>query len=104
MNNSKKVITLILVVTIIQLSLSVFSNQFIDYYPYFKNVNLLSDILVKEKSNKGSHKKKHYGTTNAIGDLPMNDFDAYEKKGTLVRFNADTLSPALQKFNEKLIA
>jgi lysophospholipase L1-like esterase len=34
----------------------------------------------------------------------MNDFDAYEKKGTLVRFNADTVSPALQKFNEKLIA
>lgn len=104
MNNSKKVITLIIVVTIIQLSLSVFSNQFIDYYPYFKNVNLLSDILVKEKSSKGSHKKKHYGATNAIGDLPMNDFDAYEKKGTLVRFNADTVSPALQKFNEKLIA
>lgn len=104
MNNSRKVVILILVVTIIQLSLSVFSNQFIAYYPYFKNVNLLSDILVKEKSKKGFPKKKHSSTNNSIGNLPMNDFDAYEKKGTLVRFNADTVSPALQKFNEKLIA
>lgn len=104
MNNNKKVVILILVVTIIQLSLSVFSNQFIAYYPYFKNVNLLSDILVKEKSKKATPKKQHVATSNAIDSLPMNDFDAYEKKGTLIRFNSDTVSPALQKFNEKLIA
>ncbi len=104
MNNSKKVITLILVVTIIQLSLSVFSSQFIDYYPYFKNVNLLSDVLAKETSKKEIQTKKHRAVGAAVGNLPMNDFDAYEKKGTLIRFNSDTLSPALQKFNEKLIA
>lgn len=104
MNKSKKVITLILVVTIIQLSLSVFSDQFISYYPYFKNVNLLSDILVKDKTKKNLLKKKHSGTTYSVDNLPMNEFDAYEKKGTLVRFNSDTVSPALQKFNEKLIA
>jgi lysophospholipase L1-like esterase len=104
MNNSRKVVILILVVTIIQLSLSVFSNQFIAYYPYFKNVNLLSDILVKEKSKKENQKKKHFGSSNATDSLPMNDFDAYAKKGTLIRFNSDTVSPALQKFNEKLIA
>lgn len=104
MNHSKKVITLILVVTSIQLLLSAFSEQFIAYYPYFKNVNLLSDILVKDKTKKNPHKKNHSGTTYSEDNLPMNDFDAYEKKGTLVRFNADTVSPALQRFNEKLIA
>ena len=104
MNNSKKVITLILVVTLIQLLLSVFSSQFIDYYPYFKNVNLLSDVLAQKTPKKESHTKKHLEATTVVGDLPMNDFDAYEKKGTLIRFNADTVSPALQKFNEKLIA
>jgi len=84
--------------------LSAFSEQFIEYYPYFKNVNLLSDILAKDTTKKNSHQKKHSGVTYSEDNLPMNDFDAYEKKGTLVRFNADTVSPALQKFNEKLIA
>jgi len=104
MNNTKKVVILILVVTIIQLALSVFSNQFISYYPYFKNVNLLSDVLIKEQIKKKGIKKQHLGTTYSADNLPLNNFDAYEKKGTLVRFNADTVSPALQKFNEKLIA
>ncbi len=104
MNNSKKVVILILVVTIIQLALSIFSNQFISYYPYFKNVNLLSDVLIKEQIKKIGIKKQHSGTTYSADNLPLSDFDAYEKKGTLVRFNADTVSPALQKFNEKLIA
>lgn len=104
MNNSRKVIILILVVAIIQLTLSVFSNEFIDYYPYFKNVNLLSDILVKEKSKKELHKKLKKVTTNLVDGVVINDFDTYVKKGTLVRFNTDTLQPALTKFNEKLIA
>ena len=104
MNKSSKVITLILVVTIIQLLLSVFSNEFIHYYPFFKNVDLLSDVLINETSKKESHPKKNSATSFTAGNLPMNDFDAYEKKGTLIRFNSDTVSPALQKFNEKLIA
>ena len=104
MNKSSKVITLILVVTIIQLLLSVFSSEFIDYYPFFRNVNLLSDVLMKEPSKKESHPKKNSATSFTADNLPMNDFDAYEKKGTLIRFNSDTISPALQKFNEKLIA
>lgn len=104
MNNNRKVILLILVVTIIQLALSAFSKEIGAYYPYFKNVNLLSDIVVKEKSKKPVKKKKFSGLGFSNDSLPMNDFDAYEKKGTLIRFNADTVGPALQKFNEKLIA
>ncbi|MEC4004249.1 hypothetical protein OX283_006250 [Flavobacterium sp. SUN052] len=104
MNNSRKVIILILVVTIIQLTLSVFSKEFIDYYPYFKNVNLLSDILVKEKSKNTSSKKNKKAGITVVDGVVVNDFDAFVKKGTLIRFNADTLQPALTKFNEKLIA
>jgi lysophospholipase L1-like esterase len=104
MNKSSRVITLILVVTIVQLLLSVFSSEFIDYYPYFKNINLLSDVLLKETTQKESHSKKHSETLLASGNLPINDFDAYQKKGTLIRFNSDTISPALQQFNQKLIA
>ncbi|RAR71696.1 SGNH/GDSL hydrolase family protein [Flavobacterium aciduliphilum] len=101
-NNSKKVIALILVVTIIQLTLSVYSDLFSAYYPYFKNVDLLSDILVipknkKTRTHKISHKEISVPTT-------FNDFFAYEKKGTLIRFNQDTIYPALQKINEKLLA
>ena len=59
MNNNKKVITLILVVTIIHLLLSIFSKKFIDYYPNFKNVNLIGDILQKEKT---IQKKKFHKT------------------------------------------
>jgi lysophospholipase L1-like esterase len=104
MNNNRKVIILILVVTIIHLALSVFSNQFISYFPYFKNVNLVSDILVKQKNKKPNTKKSFYNSANPNDSLPINDFDAFEKKGTLIHFNADTLAPALQKFNQKLIA
>lgn len=104
MNNSRKVIILILVVTIIQLSLSVFSKEFIAYYPYFKNVNLLSDILVKDKSNKNLLKKNKKSQINTVDGVVINDIDAFVKKGTFIRFNSDTLQPALTKFNEKLIA
>lgn len=104
MNNSRKVITIILVVTIIQLTLSVFSNEFIDYFPSFKNVNLLSDILVEGKSKNNLHKKHKKSGSNVVDGVVINDFDAYAKKGTLIRFNTDTLQPALSKFDEKLIA
>lgn len=104
MNNSRKVIILILVVTIIQLTLSVFSSEFIDYYPSFKNVHLLSDILVKEKPKNNLAKNVKKTNANSVDGVVINDFDTYIKKGTLIRFNADTLQPALTKFNEKLIA
>ena len=104
MNHSKKVITLILVVTSIHLLLSIFSKEFIGYYPYFKNVNLLSDILVKEKAKKGAVKTKKVGSSISADSLPKNEFEAYEKKDALIRFNADTLAPALPKLTQKLIA
>ncbi len=104
MNNNKKVITLILVVTIIHLSLSLFSQNFIEYFPKFKNVNLISDILEKDKP---ISKKKIHKTVLApflVGDsLVYNDFDAYLKKGTLVDFESDSTNPALKKFTDKLI-
>lgn len=105
MNNNKRVIILILVVTIIHLALSVFSNQFITYFPYFKNVNLVSDIVVKQQIKKPISNKKFKSNSVISNDsITINDFDAFENKGTLIRFNADTTAPALQKFNEKLIA
>ncbi len=104
MNHSKKVITLILVVTSVYLLMSVFSNEFIGYYPNFKNVNLLSDILVKEKTKKGGSKSKEDGHSVLGDNVPKNEFEAYEKKDALIRFNADTVAPALPKLTQKLIA
>jgi lysophospholipase L1-like esterase len=104
MNHSKKVITLILVVTSIHLLLSIFSKEFIEQYPYFKNVNLLSDILVKEKVKKEAFKNKEVESSVTEDSLPKNEFEAYEKKDILIRFNADTIAPALPKLAEKLIA
>lgn len=104
MNNSRKVIILIVVIASIQLTLSVFSREFIDYYPNFKNVNLLSDILVKENAKNNRSRGIKKATKNSVNGVIINDFDAYLKKGTLVRFNEDTLQPALLKFNEKLTA
>lgn len=104
MNQSKKVITLILVVTSIQLLLSVFSKEFIEYYPYFKNVNLLSDILAKEKSKKEISKIKRKRNYISGDSLPKNEFEAFEKKNSIIRFNADTISPALPNLSKKLIA
>ncbi|MEC4050259.1 hypothetical protein OX284_012525 [Flavobacterium sp. SUN046] len=104
MNNNKKVVFLIVVVTIIHLLLSVFSSEFIGYYPNFKNVNLLSDILYDAKSTNQKSKQKE-GVDEAIAaeSLPYNDFSSFVKKGTIVAFNGDTIEPALKSFNEKLI-
>jgi lysophospholipase L1-like esterase len=103
MNHSKKVILFILLVTSIQLVLSAFSKEIVAYYPYFKNVNLLSDILVKEKTFKGKIKKKQAShSASSVGSL-INEFDSYQKKNTLIRFNADTLIPALPKITQKML-
>jgi len=103
MNHSKKVILFILLVTSIQLILSVFSKEIGAYYPYFKNVNLISDIIVKEKTKKGAIKSKPHSKTAVLGGFVINELDAYQKKNTLVRFNADTLAPALPKISQKLM-
>ena len=105
MNSNKKVITFIVVVANIHLLLSVCSQSFIDYFPSFKNVNMVSDILEKEKTIAPIPKKippiiKYNPETN----LPVSDFNTYLKKNTLVRFNADTINPALTKLTDKLIA
>ena len=104
MNNNKKVVFLIVVVTIIHLLLSVFSSEFIRYYPNFKNVNLLSDILYDAKGKTQQSKQQNAIDQEEIAQsLPYNDFDSYVKKGTIVAFNGDTIEPALKSFNEKLI-
>lgn len=103
MNHSKKVILFILLVTSFQLILSVFSKEIGSYYPYFKNVNLLSDILVKEATKKGQKKTKHHSNTSASEKFTINEFDAFQKKNTLIQFNADTLAPALPKISQKLL-
>ena len=104
MNNNKKVVFLIVVVTIIHLLLSVFSSEFIGYYPNFKNVNLLSDILYDAKGEKQQTKEQNAVEQEEIAQsLPYNDFDSYVKKGTIVAFNGDTIEPALKSFNEKLM-
>ncbi|MFZ4105309.1 hypothetical protein [Flavobacterium sp.] len=104
MNHSKKVIALILIVTSIYLLMSLFSNEFIGYYPNFKNVNLLSDILVKEKTKKEGSKTKIGAYSVLEISLDKNELEAYEKKDAIIRFNADTLATALPKLTQKLIA
>lgn len=103
MNHSKKVILFILLVTSIQLILSVFSKEIGAYYPYFKNVNLISDITVKEKTKIGAIETKPHSKTTLLGGFVINELDAYQKKNTLIRFNADTLTPALPKISQKLM-
>lgn len=103
MNHSKKVILFILLVTSIQLVLSAFSKEIVAYYPYFKNVNLLSDILVKEKTTKGEIKTKQKSQSFTAEGHLLNEFDAYQKKNTLIRFNTDTLIPALPKITQKML-
>ena len=103
MNHSKKVILFILLVTSIQLVLSAFSKEIVAYYPYFKNVNLLSDILVKEKTAKGEIKTKQKSKSFTAEGHLINEFDDYQKKNTLIRFNTDTLIPALPKITQKML-
>jgi lysophospholipase L1-like esterase len=103
MNHSKKVILFILLVTSIQLVLSAFSKEIGAYYPYFKNVNLLSDILVKEATKKDQDKTKHRSNTSASEAYTINEFEAYQKKNTLIQYNTDTLAPALPKISQKLL-
>ena len=105
MNHNRKVITFIIVVTSIHLILSLFSNSFIGYFPSFKNVNLISDIVVKQV-DKNDFKKEEMRLVKNVsqGGSAINDFDAYLKKGTLISFNQDTINPALKKFTDKLIA
>jgi lysophospholipase L1-like esterase len=105
MNHNRKVITFIIVVTSIHLILSLFSNSFIGYFPSFKNVNLISDIVVKQV-DKNDFKKEEMRLVKHVSQSgsAIRDFDAYLKKGTLISFNQDTINPALKKFTDKLIA
>ncbi len=101
MNNNKKVLVLILLVTFIYLLLSVYSNTISFYYPNFKNVDLLSEIILKNKPQK---KSKLATSQLFVSDTALHKvFENYLKKGTIVSFDADTLKPSLKKFNQKLL-
>lgn len=104
MNHNRKVVLFILVVISIHLALSVFSNTFIGYFPSFKNVNLISDIAVKPNNKKVKNNQIQLVAAPSPYDSPVNNFDAYLKKGTLISFNQDTINPALKKFTDKLMA
>jgi lysophospholipase L1-like esterase len=107
MNNNKKVIFFILTVTILYLSLSVFSSYITPYYPNFKNINLISDLLEKEvKEKKAKIKVKSIlKTENKKSDTiasTFDNFEEYNKKSTIVTFNNDSLVPSLKNLEEKL--
>lgn len=102
MNNNKRVLTLILSVTCILLLLSFFSNEIVVYFPNFKNVNLISDIL-KKKDEPNTTNTKSVASSENTKDSPYFAFEDYTKKGTIVQFDADTLNPSLQKLSEKLL-
>jgi lysophospholipase L1-like esterase len=105
MNHNRKVITFIVVVTSIHLILSLFSDSFIGYFPTFKNVNLISDIVLKPVDVKQIEKNDIEVVEEPLPyNSPINTFDAYLKKGTLISFDQDTINPALKKFTDKLIA
>jgi lysophospholipase L1-like esterase len=102
MNNNRKVIILIISVTLIHLLLSLFATNFIADFPSFKNVNLLSEITKKEKIEPV---KKSIKSTQPIpvDSLTFTHFEDYKKKGTIMAFNADSLKPSLKKFSQKLL-
>jgi lysophospholipase L1-like esterase len=107
MNNNKKVIILILSVTIIQLILSVFSSHITPYFPYLKNINIIADLLQKDEP-KRTIKKLKKATIQSDSLIiavttSFNHFEDYNRKGTIVSFDQDSLSPALKKFNQKLL-
>ena len=102
MNNNKRVLTLILSVTCILLLLSFFSNEIVVYFPNFKNVNLISDILKKKNELNITNPKAVVSSENPK-DSPYFTFEDYTKKGTIIQFGADTLNPSLQKLSEKLL-
>ena len=106
MNHNKNVILFILTVTIIYLSLSVCSSYITPYYPNFKNINLISDLLENEKPiQKTKIKVKLKKPINElISDTNTFDhFEEYTKKGTIIAFDNDSLVPSLKKLNEKLL-
>jgi lysophospholipase L1-like esterase len=106
MNHNKKVVILILSVTIVYLLLSVFSSDFTHYFPNFKNINLVSDLLPKEKEIKKPKIKlkrvipKNEADTAAV---VYTNFEEYNKKGTIVEFDHDSLQPSLKKVGQKLV-
>ncbi|MEO8516759.1 MAG: hypothetical protein ABI426_08445 [Flavobacterium sp.] len=102
MNNNKRVLALILSVTCILLMLSFFSNAIVVYFPNFKNINLISDILKKKEDSKITNPKAVISSENPK-DSSCYTFEDYIKKETIVKFEADTLKPSLQKLSEKLL-
>ncbi len=101
MNNNRKVLVFIVLVTFIYLLLSVFSNTITLYYPNFKNVNLLSEICLKKVPK---NKTNLVNSQKFVSDTFLHKvFENYLKKGTIVSFDSDTLNPSLKKFNAKLL-
>lgn len=101
MNNNKKVIILIVSVTVIHLLLSLFSTNFIADFPSFKNVNLISEITVKKKPEP-LKKIVKIARPIPVDSLTFTNFEDYKKKGTILAFNADSLQPSLKNLSEKL--
>ncbi len=101
MNNNKKVLFLIVLVTFIYLLLSVFSSTINYYYPNFKNIDLLSEISLKKEAEKKSN--RFISQTLFSDTITHKVFENYLKKGTIVSFDSDTLNPSLKKFNQKLL-
>ena len=101
MNNNKKVLVFIVLVTFIYLLLSVFSNTISFYFPNFKNVDLLSEILLK----RDNENKTKFATSQTLfsDTISHKIFENYLNKGTIVSFDSDTLNPSLKKFNHKLL-
>ena len=102
MNHNKKVIILIISVTLIHLLLSLFSANFIADFPSFKNVDLLSEITVKKKT-KPLEKIVKITKPIPLDSVTFTHFEDYKKKGTIMAFGADSLEPSLKKLSQKLL-
>lgn len=102
MNNNKRVLALILSLTCILLLLSFFSNAIVVYFPNFKNVSLISDILKKKDEHKITNAKSVDSSDNNKVSSYFT-FEDYTKKGTIIQFDGDTLNPSLEKLSEKLV-
>lgn len=100
MNNHRKVLVFIVLTTFIYILSSIYSTSIAFYFPSFKNVSLLSDVVIDKTTPK---KDKNVVVTAAHDTVAGRLFENYLKKGTIISFESDTTQCALKITNKKLM-
>lgn len=99
MNSNKRVVILVVIASLLLFIASVFSDFIVPFFPNFKNINIVQDIVnvpIKSIPKKSIAKS----TIEVEKEL---DFDNYLKKDNITAFSDAEKQTSLTKFNQKLL-